>query len=65
MAFRFGILQVQGAAEGFERVVVRLLELHVLRGELGSAFLDELFQVALIVAVFDDQAAVLERASDT
>ena len=64
MPFRFGILQVQGASESLERVVVRLLEFHMLCGELRSAFLDEMLQVALIVAVFDDQTAVLQRASN-
>jgi len=36
----------------------------MLCGELRGAFLDELLQVALIVAVFDDKTAVLQRASN-
>src|SRR6266446_8748317 len=61
MSFRFGIFQVQRASEGFERVVVGLLEFHVLCRELRGALLDELLEVALIIAVFDDQPAVLQR----
>ncbi len=64
MSFRFGVLQVQSASEGLKRVVVGLLEFHVLHGELRGALLDELFQVALIIAVFDDQPAVLKSASN-
>src|SRR6266478_3812212 len=45
MSFRFGIFQVQGASEGLERVVVGLLEFHVLCGELRGALLDKLLQV--------------------
>ena len=64
MSFRFSVLQVQSASEGLKRVVVGLLEFHVLCGELCGAFLDEMLKVALIVAVFDDQPAVLQRASN-
>ncbi len=46
-----------------QRVVVGLLEFYVLGGELCGALLDELFQVALVVTVFDDQPAVLQRSS--
>jgi len=33
-------------------------------GELCGAFLDKLFEVALVIAVFDDQTAVLQRSSN-
>ena len=36
----------------------------MLGGKLCGPLLDELFQVALIVAVFDDQPAVLQRSSN-
>src|SRR5216684_2484597 len=49
MPFRFGILQVQGASKSLERVVVGLLEFHVLCSELRGALLDKLLQVALII----------------
>src|SRR5260370_578695 len=62
VAFGFGILQVQGAAEGLKRVGVGLLEFHVLGGELRGALLDQLFKVALVVSVFDDHPPVLQCA---
>src|SRR6202008_5127345 len=51
MSFCFRILQIQCASQGLERFVVGALEFNVLCGELRSAFLDELLEVALIIAI--------------
>src|SRR5580704_13834422 len=64
VAFGFRVFEVQGAAQGLEGIVVGLLEFGVLRGELGGAFFDELFEVALVGSVFHDQAAVLQSAAN-
>src|SRR5438128_5367036 len=64
MPFGFGILQVKRASESFEGIVVRLFEFHVLGGELRGALLDKLLQITLIIAVFDDQPAMLEGSSN-
>src|SRR5207302_4667713 len=65
MSFGFGILQVQRASESFEGIVVGLFEFHVLGGELRGALLDKLLQITLIIAVFDDQPAMLEGPPDS
>ncbi len=64
MAFGFGVLEVERAAEGFEGVIVGLLELRERAGKLGGALFDELLEVALVGAVFHDQAAMLQGAAD-
>jgi hypothetical protein len=63
VALGFRVLEVEGAAKCFESVVVRLLKLGESGLELGGFVVHLLLEVNLVVAVFDDQAAVLEGAS--
>ncbi len=65
MAFCFCILQVQGAAERFQRVVVRLLELRNRHSELLRPFVHLLLQVQLVALVFQHQPPVLQRPPDS
>ena len=62
VAFGFGVLQVQRAAQGLQRVVIGLLELLESALELRRPLFDQLFEIALIVPILEDQAPVLERA---
>ena len=64
MAFGLGVFGVERAAERFERVVVGLFEILQRDGELLGAFGDELLEIALVGAIFDDQAAMFQRAAD-
>ena len=64
MAFGFGVLGVQRAAQGFERVVVGLLEILQGDGKLLRAFGDQMLEIALVGAVFEHQAAMLQRAAN-
>ena len=61
VAFGFGVLQVQGAAQGFQSVVVGLFELRERAGELRGAFFDQLLEIALIIAVFDEGGGAAAR----
>lgn len=65
MTFGFGVLQVEGAAEGLESVVVGLLELRDGARELRGALLDLLFELELVAAVFRDEATVLKSPTDS
>ena len=62
VAFGFGVLQVQRAAQGFQRVVVGLFELLESALQLRGALFDLLFKSALVVAIFEDQVAVFQGA---
>src|SRR5713226_5999702 len=62
VSFGFGVFQVQRASQGLQRVIVGLFELCQRAAELCGSFLDLLLQVALIIAVFDHQPPVLQRA---
>src|SRR5262249_4136087 len=64
MSFGFRVLQVERAAERFERVVVRLLKLCERSAQLRGAFFDQLLKISLIVAVFRNEAPVLQRPPD-
>jgi len=64
MAFGLGVLQVEGAAEGFESVVVGLLKLAQCASKLRGAFFDLVFELELVAAVFRDQAAMLKSAAN-
>jgi hypothetical protein len=64
VTFGFRVLQVQGAAKGFQSVVVGLLEFETFCFESSGTFLDFFLEIGLVVADFDDQAAVLKGALD-
>src|SRR3981189_461958 len=62
MAFCFGVFQVESAARRLKCVVVGLLELIERAFQLGRALFYELFEVTLIIPVFQLQVAMFERS---
>ena len=62
MSFGLGILRVQRAAQRLQRVIVRLLQILQRDGKLLRAFGHQMFQVALVSAIFHHQPAMFERA---
>src|SRR6267142_3464014 len=64
MTFGLSVLQVERAAQSFQRIVVGLFELRDSAGELGGALFHQLLEIALVGAIFHDQAAMLQRAPD-
>ena len=64
VAFRFGILEVQRAAQSLQRFIVGFLELRKRGFQFGGALLHQAFQVLLVAAVLDDEAAMFERPAN-
>ena len=54
VALGLRVLQVQGASQGLQRVVVGLFELFDGAGKLRGALFHKLLEVALVAAVFND-----------
>ena len=65
MANGFGVLQIERSAQGLERCVIGLLELVQGFLQLTGALRDELFQIPLVMAIFQQQAAMFQRPADT
>ena len=65
MTFRLRVLQVQSAAKRFQRIVVRLLQLRMLRGELRRTLFHQLLKIPLIRAILHHQPAMLQRPPNT
>jgi hypothetical protein len=64
VALGFRVLEVQGAAQRFESVVVGLREELERGGQFRSLLLDFLLEVELVILVFGDELAVLPGAAD-
>src|SRR3954467_11578905 len=65
MPFGLRVFQVKGAAQGLQRVVIRLLELRERAGELCRPLFDELFQASLVSAILGHQATMLQSAANS
>ena len=64
VAFGFSVFQVERPAQGLQRVVVGLFELLERALQLRGAFFHQFFQIALVIAIFQHQAAVFQGAAD-
>ncbi len=64
VAFGFGILEVERAAQGLQRFVVGFFELRKRVFQFGGALLHQAFEVFLVAAIFDDEAAMFERPAN-
>ena len=63
VAHGFGVLQVQRSAQGLERCIIGLLELAEGVFQLARALPYQLLQISLVIAIFDQQAAMFQRST--